>query len=68
MNKIIYVAQNSEKILAESAGQPVHCPGCNEEWYSPFDKFYIAAYGKCSSCATPDELEKNSENIFAIIG
>ena len=64
MNKIIDVAKRHKEILAESAGKEVCCPSCSEQWFSPFDKLYVAAYGKCFSC---DDKPENSENIFAII-
>ena len=64
MNKIIEVAKNAQKIMAELP--PPFCD-CGEQLFSPFDKLYMATYGKCVSCSNSDELGKNSENIFAII-
>jgi len=64
MNKIIEVAKNAQEILN---GEPLTC-ACGDKWFSPFDKLYLATYGKCVSCTNDvDELTKNSENIFAII-
>ena len=63
MNNIVYVAQNSESIMK---GKPITCP-CGEKWFSSFDKLFISAYSKCMCCATVDEVEELSENIFAII-
>jgi len=67
MNKIVEVAKNSKKILADSAGQPVQCPNCPEKWFSPFDKLYVAAYGKCCTCENANVFIKNSENVFNIV-
>ena len=63
MNKIIEVAKNAKEIMSSP---PITC-SCGEKWYSPFDKLYFAAYGKCTSCSSVDEALENSENIFAII-
>lgn len=63
MNKIVEVAQNCQSIID---GGPVICQ-CGEKWFSPFDKLFVSAYGKCVSCAPPDEVDELSENIFAII-
>lgn len=63
MNEITKVAQNYQEI---ATGPPVIC-ACGEEWYSLFDKLYVSAYGKCTSCSTVEEVERLSKNIFAII-
>jgi len=63
MNKIVDVARNKKEVMS---GAPVTCV-CGEQWFSPFDKLYLATYGKCVSCSTSEEIEKNSGNIFAII-
>lgn len=67
MNKIVEVAQNSKQILSDSAGKHIHCPNCSEEWFSPFDKLYVAAYGKCTSCSSVEEVLGNGVNIDSII-
>jgi len=65
INKIIEVANRKTEILSEQP--PPYC-SCGEQWFSAFDKLYLATYGKCVSCTTNDyELTKNSENIFAIL-
>ena len=65
MNKIIDVAKRSKAIMG---GSPAVCPICDSgRWISPFDKLYIAAYGKCTDCSTVEELERLGQNIFAII-
>ena len=63
MNNIVQVAQNADAIIK---GKPVTCP-CGERWFSPFDKLYVRAYNKCSTCSSPDELDRLSDNIFNII-
>lgn len=63
MNNIVEVAENSQSIMS---GNPIVCP-CGEKWFSPFDKLFVSAYGKCTSCASDTEVEELSENIFAII-
>jgi len=63
MNKIVETAQNYKQIMS---GPPVTC-SCGEKWFSPFDKLYVTAYGKCTSCSTTEEIEQLSENIFATI-
>lgn len=63
MNNIIEVVQKYKEIMS---GPPVTC-SCGERWFSPFDKLYVTAYGKCTSCSTAEEIERLSENIFAII-
>ena len=63
MNNIYEVAKNSKSIIG---GVPVVC-SCGEKWFSPFDKLFVAAYGKCISCSSGEEIEKLSGNIFAII-
>ncbi len=65
MNNIIAVAQNKEQILAEHT--VAECPNCEEQWFSPFDKLYVAAYGKCTTCSTEAEVAELSENIFRIL-
>ncbi len=63
MNNIVEVAEKSQSIMS---GEPVTC-SCGEKWFSPFDKLFVSAYGKCTSCASDTEVEELSENIFAII-
>lgn len=63
MNNIVEVAKNYKQIMAS---QPITCT-CGEKWFSPFDKLYVSAYGKCTSCSSSEEIEKLSENIFSII-
>lgn len=62
-NKVIQVAADRGVIMS---GPPIHCP-CGEKWYSPFDKLFVSAYDKCSTCCSEEELESLSENIFAIL-
>ena len=63
MNNIVEVAKNYTKIIQASS---VLC-SCGEKWFSPFDKLYVKAYGKCVSCSSVGDLEKLSKNIFSII-
>lgn len=63
MNKIVEVARNHKEIIS---GTPVTC-ACGEMWFSLFDKLYVTTYNKCSTCSTPEELERLSENIFALL-
>jgi len=65
MNNIIAVARDKEQILAPNT--VACCPVCGVRWFSPFDKLYVAAYGKCTSCSTEDEVAELSENIFRIL-
>ena len=60
---ILEVARDAKEIVA---GQPVTCP-CGEKWFSPFDKLYVKAYDKCTTCSDDEELERLGNNIFAII-
>ncbi len=64
MNNIIAVARDKEQILAKHTA--AECP-CGERWFSPFDKLYVAAYGKCTTCSTEAEVAELSENIFRIL-
>jgi len=61
---LVKTAQNRTKIMA---AQDIHCPVCNARQFSPFDKLYVSAYGKCVDCSSPQEVEKNGDNIFKII-
>ncbi len=63
MNRIVEVVQNYREIMS---GPPVTCT-CGEEWFSPFDKLYVSAYSRCTTCSTAEEIEQLSESIFAII-
>jgi len=63
MNNIVEVAKNATKMMAS---EPITCP-CGERWFSPFDKLYVSAYGKCTVCDNSDETLARAENIFAII-
>lgn len=63
MNNIVEVAQNAKKIMS---GAPVTCP-CGEKWFSPFDKLYVSAYGKCTKCSDADEIVELGTNIFNIV-
>lgn len=65
MNNIIAVAQDKEAILANHTAAV--CPNCGERWFAPFDKLYVAAYGKCTTCSTEAEVAEMSENIFRIL-
>jgi len=66
MNNIVEVAKNAQSIISEYP--PPCCLLCGEKLFSPFDKLYLATYGKCIDCTDEvDELQKNSKNIFAII-
>ena len=58
------LAVNRDEIMAS---QSIYCLCCNKKQFSPFDKLYTEAYNKCVDCSTPEELEANSTNIFAII-
>jgi len=65
---IVYVAEHRTEILAKSAGKSVTCPTCEKSHFSPFDKLFIAAYGKCIFDVVDDEeLKLMGENIFAIL-
>ena len=61
---IIEVAQKSDEIAHR---QDVYCPLCQSRQYAVFDKLYTVAYEKCIVCSTPEELDKKSGNIFAMI-
>jgi len=63
MNKIVEVERNYKEVMS---GAPPTC-ACGEKWFSLFDKLYLATYNKCVICSTPEEIGKNSDNIFAII-
>jgi len=60
---IYETAKNYEKVMASP---PVIC-SCGEKWFSPFDKLYVDAYGKCTSCSSEDEINKLSGDILNII-
>lgn len=60
---LIEVAKKRDDVMASP---PITC-SCGEKWYSPFDKLYVTAYGKCTECSTDSEIEGFSENIFKII-
>lgn len=60
---LIETAQDYKKILL---GPPIVCP-CGERWFSPFDRLYVSAYSKCTTCSTVEEIDELSGNIFAII-
>jgi hypothetical protein len=62
---IVQVAQNAKEIMAS---QNIYCHICGEKQFSPFDKLYVSAYSACVMCTdTVEDVEKRSENIFAII-
>ncbi len=65
MNNIIAVARDKEKILATHTA--ACCPACGSRWFSPFDKLFVAAYGKCTTCSTEAEVTQLSANIFRIL-
>jgi len=65
MNNIIAVARDKEQILAPNT--VARCSVCSERYYSPFDKLYVAAYGKGACCSTEEEFDELSENIFRIL-
>jgi hypothetical protein len=62
---LVRTAYNAKRIVREKA----YCPVCNERFYAPFDKLYIAAYGKCFTCddSTDGTADIRSDNIFTII-
>jgi len=50
----------------ESAKKPgkIVCPICNEELFSPMDKFSIYLFGKCCSHIEENSIEE--KNLFRI--
>ncbi|MCK5605674.1 hypothetical protein KAR91_27515 [Candidatus Pacearchaeota archaeon] len=64
MNNIIAVAENKDKILEKLT---CHCPKCNDELYSVFDRLYIAAFDLCIICTPDSELEENGNMIAQIL-
>jgi len=64
MNNIVYTAEHFDEICALLN---VVCPLCSRKVFSPFDKLFVSAYGKCVDCATPEELEVLGENIFILL-
>jgi len=64
-NRIIEVAGNMGAILKYD--HVVCCPVCDERYFSAFDKLYISAYGKGVCCSTEEDIDANSDNIFALL-
>lgn len=64
MNNILEVTEKCHEI---AAGPPVTCKECGEQWFSVFDKLFIAAYGMCVDCIPGEEFELMTDNIFEII-
>lgn len=61
---IIEVAKNRDEIMASYS---VYCPLCGEKQFAPFDKLFVKAHERCIDCSTSEQIDTESENIFAII-
>ncbi|NHZ85781.1 MAG: hypothetical protein GWP19_07860 [Planctomycetia bacterium] len=59
---IVEVAKKKEEILTPK--YMVRCAKCCEEFFSPFDKLYIAVKEECYVC---NEDEILTENIFKLL-
>ena len=55
-----------KELLLEN--RSIVCPKCKEVLYSPFDRLYITAYGKCQFCnVVGTEFDEAATPIFDML-